>query len=252
MAWADGGDVRPAHGVACLLVALPLGACLEMEQTIVIAADGSGSQKLRLGMTEAVLTEARRAAAVTAPDGGSSPAQVFDRAAVERELADTGLALRSHRTFDRGGKRFVELEVGFGGIAALRRSPLSGTAPQWEFAPGPVPGTIQATLYPQGRQAWDKARQQAEQIQSLDDPVARAFVDKRRQQLAGLDVTLHLELPGRVLRWTRNMEKTGERTVTARIRADQIQTPADLVRRLAPRFEIVIEAAGCTFPLDGR
>ena len=53
-----------------------------------------------------------------------------------------------------------------------------------------------------------------------------------------------------MLVWTRNLERTGEREVTATITAEQIQTPEDLVRRLAPRFEVIFDATGCKLPLQ--
>ncbi len=243
-------NVRRAARPLCLLPVLLLAACLEMEQTITITQDGAGTQKLRLQMSPEVLAEARRAAAVTAPDGGAGPAQVFDRAAVEKELATAGLQLTAHRTFDKGQHRCVELEVAFKDLAGLRKSPLCGAAAEWEFGPGPVPDTVMLTLYPQGKVAWGKAREQAERWGAEPDAVAQSFFDKRKAQLAGLDVTMHFELPGRVLRLTRNMDQTGERKVTVRITADQIQTPADLMRRLAPRYEIVIDGRECRLPLD--
>lgn len=235
-----------------MIVLLPLSACLEMEQTVTIQANGSGSQKLRLGMSDAVLAEARRAAAVTAGADSGSPAQAYDRVAVEKELAALELQLKDHRTYERAGLRWVEAELAFADLPGLRRSPWSGSAPEWEFAQGPVPGTVQITLYPQGREAWGKARLQAEEWQTDPDPTVQGFFEKRRTQLAGLDVTLHFDLPGKVLRWTRNLEKTGDRRVTARVTAEQIKTPADLMRRLAPRFEVVIEDGAVAFPLDQR
>jgi hypothetical protein len=248
VASADGTIVKPRH---LLMVLLPLltVACLEMEETITICGDGSGTQKVRLSMSPQVLAECKRAASVLSGDG--NPAHVFDRAAVEKELAGTGLMLRAHRTSERGAQRQVELELAFTDLAGLRKSPLCGSAPQWEFTGGPMPGTIQVTLYPQGKEAWTKARQQAEQWQTEADPTVAGFFKKRKEQLKGLDVAIHFELPGKVLRMTRNLEQTGERRVTARIKAEQIETPADLVRRLAPRFEVVIEGQGCTLPLDG-
>ena len=76
------------------------------------------------------------------------------------------------------------------------------------------------------------------------DPVAEAFFKSRQSQLAGLDIAVRFKLPGNVLVWTRNMEKAGDREVVARITADQIKTPKDLVRRLAPRFEVIFDARG--------
>jgi hypothetical protein len=82
------------------------------------------------------------------------------------------------------------------------------------------------------------------------DAVASEFFARRRAQLAGLDVTVRFRLPGDVLQWTRNLQKTGDREVTARITAEQIKTPEDLVRRLAPRFQVVFDATGLDFPVE--
>jgi hypothetical protein len=249
VASADGRGVK----ARLLVLLLPLWsvACLEMEATITIRGDGSGTQKVCLGMSPQVLAECKRAAAVLASGDAGNPAHVFEKAAVEKELLGTGLELRAHRTFERGAQRWVELELAFADLAGLRKSPLCGSAPLWEFTGGPLPGTIQVTLYPQGKEAWTKARQQAEQWQTEADPTVAGFFARRKEQLRGLDLAIHFELPGKVLRMTRNLEQTGERQVTARIKAEQIETPADLVRRLAPRFEVVIEGQGCTLPLDG-
>jgi hypothetical protein len=252
VAAADGSGVKSTRSLVLVPFLMLPAACLEMEQTITIRADGSGTQKLTMGMSPQVLAEAKRAAAVIAPGGGGSPAQIFDKAAVEKELLGTGLEVRAHRTFERAPQRWVELELAFSDLAGLRKSPLCGGAPVWEFTAGPVPGTIQITFYPQGKEAWGKAREQAEQWQTEPDPTALSFFHKRKEQLRGLDVAIHFELPGKVVRMTRNLEQTGECRVTARVKAAQIETPADLVRRLAPRFEMVIEAPGCTLPLDGK
>jgi hypothetical protein len=85
-----------------------------------------------------------------------------------------------------------------------------------------------------------KAKEMKEQL----DPVAEAFFKSRQSQLTGLNISVCFKLPGDVVVWTRNMKKTGDREVTAQITADQIKTPKDLVRRLAPRFEVIFDARG--------
>lgn len=236
----------PAVAVLALFSFLP--ACLEMEQTIDLHADGSGTQAIRLTMTEAVMSEVRRAATIA--DGNApDPLAIFDKAGVERELKDAALTLRSHATSREGARRTVAVELGFADLAGLQRSPFCGTAAEWEFAKGPKEGTIRATLYPQGRQAWTDARAKAEAMKTQPDVVAADFFRKRQEQLAGLAVAVRFKLPGKVLIWTRNLEKTGDQEVVARITADQIRTPEDLVRRLAPRFEVIFDGTGCTLPL---
>jgi hypothetical protein len=233
-----------------LAVCLCLPACLEMEQAVVLRADGSGTQSLRMAVREAVLLDVQKAAAAAQFGGAANPAAVFDRALVEPELREAGLTLTSHATRTEGGKRTVELAAAFPAFAALQKSPLCGSSAEWVLAAGPRPGTAKLTLYPQGKAAWVDARAKAEAMQGSVDATAADFFRKRQQQLAGLDVRIRFEVPGNVLVWTRNLEKTGDREVTARIEGSRIRTPEDLVRWLAPRFEVVFDASGCTLPLQ--
>ncbi len=142
------------------------------------------------------------------------------------------------------------MEATFKDFATLQKSPLCGSAAEWVLAAGPRAGTAKLTLYPQGKAAWTEARAKAETMPKAVDPVAAGFFRKRQASLAGLDVVVRFQLPGDVLVWTRNLEKTGDREVTARITAADIQTPEDLVRRLAPRFEVIFDATGCKLPLQ--
>ena len=79
-------------------------------------------------------------------------------------------------------------------------------------------------------------------MQGKADPIATEYFRMRQAQLTGLDVAFRFELPGDVMVWTKNMEKTSAREVVARVYAAQIKTPEDLMRRLAPRFEVIFDA----------
>lgn len=232
-----------------LLALLALPACLEMEQTIVLDATGGGRQILRMAMREATLAEIQKASAAAQLGAAANPAAVFDKQLVEAELREAGFQLVSHEAKKVPGKRSVLLEATFADFATLQKSPFCGTSAEWVLAPGPTEGTAKLTLYPQGKTAWTEARKKAEQMQTTADPVAAEFFRKRQQQLTGLDVKVRFQLPGDVLVWTKNMEKTGDREVTATITAAQIQSPEDLVRRLAPRFEVIFDAKGCKLAL---
>lgn len=239
----------PSLRVLVALAVLTAPACIEMEQTVTIAADGSGRQAVVLELGEATLAELAKTSQAAALGAAPNATALFDRALVTAELAAAGLELVQHETKTTAGRRRVALEASFADFAALQRSPLCGTAAQWVLAAGPRPGTAKLTLYPQGEAAWTEARAKAQELAASNDPVAAEFFRKRRQQLADIDVVVRLRVPGDVLVWTRNLEKTGEREVTARITAERLQTPEDLVRWLAPRFEIVFDATTAALPL---
>lgn len=240
--------MSPARTLS-LAVLLSLSSCLQLEQAVTIAADGSGSLTFEMSMRDATIAEVRRASAAARLGGAGDPTAVFDRAKTERDLGAAGLELSKYRTTQDAGTRTVELTATFDGFSALQKCPLNGTQAQWVLAEGPKRGTAKLTLYPQGRTAWLESRQKAEKLRSDVDPVMADFFVKRQQQLAGLDLVLRIDVPGEVRLWTKNMEKTGDRQVTARIRAADIRTPEDLVRRLAPRFEVIFDADDCSLPL---
>jgi hypothetical protein len=237
--------------LAWLWVALfaTLGGCLELEQTVVLAPDGSGKQTLKLALRESTLDQITRTSAAADLGAAANPKALFDKDLVGRELVAAGLSLSHHAAKQEGGKRSVELAATFGSFAILQKSPLCGSAATWELVAGPKPGTAKLTLYPQGKAAWVEARRKADAMQQELDPVATDFFQKQRAALAGLDLTLRFQLPGDVLVWTANMTQTGAREVTARVTAEQIKTPQELVRRLAPRFEVIFDTTGCRLPL---
>lgn len=227
-----------------LLACLLLSGCLEIEQTVVLSADGSGSQTVHMVMRKGLLTElAKRQPAAQLGERGD-PQAVFHKEKVQKELTAAGLELASHKVGDKAGKRIVDLTASFKDFATLQKSPLCGSAAEWSLSKGPKPGLGKLTLYPQGKVAWEQARQKAKEMKDKLDPVAESFFRSRQSQLAGLNISVKFQLPGNVLVWTRNMKKTGDREVTAVITADQIKTPKDLVRRLAPRFEVIFDARG--------
>lgn len=235
--------------IAVVLLALACGSCLEMEQTVTLAADGSGRQAMVLTLADSTFAEVQQVGRAAQLGAAPNAAAVFDGDLVGGELRQAGLALVRHETKQARGRRTVDLEASFADFATLQRSPLCGSSAEWVLAAGPRPGTAKLTLYPQGKTAWTEARTKAEKLDGSTDPVAADFFRKRREALAGLDVVVRLRLPGDVLVWTRNLDKTGDREVTARITAEKLRTPEDLIRWLAPRFEVIFDATGCKLPL---
>lgn len=249
MPTVDHEDMRVLHLVSLLLLAA-LPACLEMEQTICLSADGSGTQTVHMDVSQATLDKVQKASAAAQLGAAADPFAVFDKELVGRELVAAGLELTRHETKKKAGRRSVDLEARFGKFSDLQQSPLCGSSAEWVLTKGPKEGTAKLTLYLQGKQAWLEARAKAEKMKEEVDAVAADFFDRRIKEVAGLDVALHLQVPGDVLVWTKNLEKTGPREVGLRVTAEDIKTPENLVRWLAPRFEVIFDATGCTLPLD--
>ncbi|MCK5942465.1 MAG: hypothetical protein KAI24_10880 [Planctomycetes bacterium] len=225
---------------SCML----LGGCLEIEQTITLTADGSGTQAVHMRLRDSLLEELQlRQPAAHLGDAGD-PTAVFFEQKVRRELTEAGLELTAHQVEQKGGLRTVDLTASFANFETLRKSPLCGTSAEWELVEGPKPGLAKLTLYPQGKIAWQQARQRAAKMQDELDPIASQFFRKRQAQLQGLDVAIRFKVPGKVLVWTKNMQKVSDHEVLARVTAAQIKTPKDLVRRLAPRYEVIFDARG--------
>lgn len=245
---ADHVAMSPMRWVVLALVSV-CSSCLQLEQTVTLAADGSGTLTMVMTMREATLNEMQRVATAAGVAQGTQLVGIFDKETTARELVDAGMELVRHKAEKKPGKRSVALEGAFGSFEALQRNPLAGSEAEWVLAKGPEAGTAKLTFYPQGRTAWLEARERAEAIAKTPDPLVDQMFAKRRPQLEGLDLTLVLNVPGDVTLWTKNMKRTGDRQVTAHIGAADIATPEDLVRRLAPRFEVVFDATGLTVPL---
>ena len=235
----------------CLIPALVLGtlaSCLELEQSIAIRADGSGTHKMTLGLTGRAIEMIERSAPAANPLNGVDPLTVFDNELVDGELNALGMELLSHRTWNERRRRFVEIETGFASIADLRKSPLAGSNAEWVVLPGKGrwEGKLRLIFYPQGRVAWQKARQQLQDMKGQVDPVARSLFERRRKEVKGLDISLHIDVPGEIA-WVYNLKKTGPRAASARVTEADIEGPEDLIQLLAPRFEVIFDGRGCTW-----
>lgn len=237
--------------LACAPLLL-LGSCLQLEERITIHPDGSGTQKLRMRITDEMLATVRRASSVVdASVSRSDPLEVFERESVTRELRRAGLTLRAHHVDDR--RRVVEVEAAFDNLAQLRASPLLGRKAEWLIVEGRTPATRHLVLYPRGRAAWLQARREAAGLaEAADDERRRKLFESRRAKLRGLGVRLEIELPGDVIACSKNLTRTGPRTVAATVEASDLHGPRDLVLALAPRYEVAFDARGCTFPVDGK
>ena len=242
-------QVRALGGV--IAVGL-LTSCLQLEQTVTIHADGSGTQAVKMTIPERVIEVLQQQASAhnslrKAPDMTA----VFHRSKVEKELAAIGLKLTEHKVVDARLGRRAALAARFENLDQLRKSPLGGSRADWIFTKGPLKDTIQLAYYPQGRAAWVAAQQKVLELQKKpNDETLRSFFAKQKAQLKGLDISVTINLPGTVLMAYGDLRETGLTQVRARVKGVEIKTPKDLILALAPRYQVVFDGRDCKLPLS--
>ena len=158
------------------------------------------------------------------------------------------MELRSHKTWSKNRRRFVEVEADFADIAGLQKSPLAGSKAEWVVLPGKGKweGKMRLIFYPQGRRAWQDATSKIEELRRGVDPIVQSHFQRQLAEVAGLDIALHIEVPGEIV-WLHNLKKDGPRRVTARVTAEGIDRPEDLIKLLAPRYEVIFDARDCNW-----
>lgn len=243
--------MRRISTALCFGLATLLCGCLEVEETIKITADGSGSQSFTLRCEDAIAQMVRQSADAAAP-GAADPLLFFKKEEVEKELTSLGLSVKSYAHEERRGRHEVAIEATFSGIAQLAKSPLLGGEATWVFVRGKEKGQVELVLYPRGKAAHEDGKKRLEALADQDATLLQSFFAKRKKQLANLSVTLVLELPGDIVSCSANWQKTGTRQLTATVTESAIGTVQDLVTLLAPRFTATFDGRDCKLPLtDG-
>jgi hypothetical protein len=96
------------------------------------------------------------------------------------------------------------------------------------------------------------ALEQAKQTPTLAEmgEIERQYFRRQKERMGGFMVKLKLELPGSIDYCSSNLEQTGDRTVEMQVNARDIDNPADLIKAMAPRFEVEFDGSGCEIALD--
>lgn len=112
-----------------LLVALcaALAACVQVDQTLLLEADGGGVLTVQYNMSrEALLDLEARARALAEETGEVAPAPLtFDEAAIRadfKEYEGQGITLEEARAWEENERRFVRLRIRFASLQALGKT----------------------------------------------------------------------------------------------------------------------------------
>ena len=251
MASTEQNHMQGVRALGYVIVVGLFTSCLQLEQTVAIHADGSGSQTVKITIPERVIEALQQQASAHNPlRKAPDMTAVFHRTKVEKELAAIGLKLVEHKVVDARHGRRASLAARFDNLEQLRKSPLGGSRADWIFTKGPLKGTIQLAYYPRGRAAWVEAQKKVLELQKKpNDPIVQSFFARQTAQLKGLDISVTINLPGTVLMAYGDLRETGLKQVRARVRGTDIKTPKNLILALAPRYQVVFDGRGCKLPL---
>ena len=216
--------------------------------TIKITNDGSGSQSLTMRCSDAIVQTVQQSVDAAAP-GKADPMMLFKKEAVEKELAELGLTVKSYTHEAKRGNHEIAIEATFPGTAQLAKSPLLGGDSNWVFVKGKESGQIELVCYPRGKAAHEDGKKRLEAIAQQDASLLQAFFGMSEQQLANLALKLVVDVPGDIVACSANWKKTGTRQLTATVGEADIRSIQDLVALLAPRFTVTFDGRGCTIPV---
>ena len=239
------------RGLIAVGLAALLTGCLEIEETITILPNGSGVQSMRIKIPREVLGRLRRQVLAARPEASSQERDitaVFDEKRAASEFAAAGLRLRKHVVRERRSSRSLDVELGFPDLQTLARSPLGGGNSDWILKDGGQ-GKTALFFFPMGKAAWKEAQIRVKGFEKQPTaPRMLAFFRKQKAAMQDLDLSLTLNLPGRVLRKSANLRAGSVPTqVVARVRAADIKTPKDLLALLAPCFFVEFDSRKCSF-----
>ncbi len=239
-------------GLALGMCAL-LSACFEMEVEVKISADGSGRQELTIGMTDLATNTLRQSAiALNAAGDRADPMEIYQRSKAEKLLTEQGLVMSEYRTYRERRRDFVQIAADFKALSQLNGAGVLGAQAEWYMLPGRNDGGIRLLFFPRGHEAWMAALEQAKKTPSLAEMglVERQYFERQQERMGSFMVKLKLELPGSVDYCSSNLEQTGARRVEMQVNAGDIDNPADLIKAMAPRFEVEFDGSGCEIALD--
>ena len=123
-----------AAGIACIagaFLASTLGGCINVDQTLVLEKDGSGTIDLTYGMSEESISQwqdvARNMLDGSNPGSSSSPVMPFDFSDEDvrndfKEYEADGVALQSLRSETRDGWKYRRMVISFKSLAGIARA----------------------------------------------------------------------------------------------------------------------------------
>jgi hypothetical protein len=245
--------VRFVRLSAVLALLLASAGCFELLAEVRFRADGTVQQQVRYGMSERAMKRFEKFLRAAPVPGrtGLRPETVFDEEAIRAEVEEAGgevvafsrpeVEVNDAKAAMGGKMRRAHVTAEFPDLATFSASPLLGTRAEWFFLEG-EPGQVRLVCYPLGRDAWQRARFDAHRLESEGDTLQSQVFESRKAELEGLVLKCAIGVPGRVVAASKGLfVPTHRGGVIAGIDVEAIKTPADLVRAMAPRWEIVFE-----------
>src|SRR2546423_11198352 len=107
--------------VLLLAIALPLAGCVEYDEVLTIAADGSGSMSVDLTLDLAFVEKLHKLAGDAETEDSDTYRVMVSKEEIQKQCRAEGIAIKSIATDEPGPKKtHVKLDFDFKSLAALR------------------------------------------------------------------------------------------------------------------------------------
>lgn len=250
----------------CLLAVLvvPLGSCVELEQTLQIHPDGSGRLDVRVLAKKAVIERFKAQLAGTGLEGDEAEKKdAFDVDRIRKKFKGLeGVHLVRIERIDDETSQGMEASLTFDSTTALTAGMRAlvqdgdtkfGNQLQLWFLKADD-GNVRLVYYPSGRAEYDRAKQQIAALEKMDEAqrqMQKQMFDLMKTGLEDLKITYRFKVPGEIAR-VEGARKVEAKQALYTVLGKSITSMGEMAKIGAVRFVIDFDGEGFKGPLLAR
>jgi hypothetical protein len=239
-----------AFSLLPLLLPLLGTACLELEQTLELAADGSGKLHVSIRLDRAAVERMKEKSGYQpSEEEKAAEREMFDVARIRKNFEGLeGVKLLDIQPFDdektMGMKASLQFDsqakLAHGMRALIARAPgQRGGQLTWVFVKAGE-GRLRLIIYPSGRDDYRQAKEQLQRLATLGEEeraMQSVFFDQMKASLEGMRVSWRVKVPG-VIDKVETLKRTADDTAEMLVSAADVKTMEDMTRLGGMRFLI--------------
>jgi hypothetical protein len=247
---------RRWYALCLLFLVLPLlgTACLELEQTLELAADGSGKLHVSIRLDRAAVERMKEKSGYRpSEEEQAAEKEMFDVARIRKNFeAVEGVKLLDIQPLDDEKSMGMKASLQFdsqaklaqGMRALITRAPgQRGGQLSWVFVKA-GDGRLRLIVYPSGRDDYQQAKEQLQRFGTLGEEeraMQAVFFDQMKASLGGMRIAWRIKVPGAIDK-VETLKRVADDVAEMQVSSADIKTMEDMTRLGGMRF--VIEFKG--------